>query len=431
MVDNKSQLFNDFFRLLNKSKIPYAVSGRSKLYPQQINSDIDIIIPSDSFTDYWDFIKSLEKVNINLVQIISHEYHAHFCVVVSSNKIEHTKIMPDVCSDYFRGGKLFLKADFLLKSRIKNNKDFFVLNYDKEFIYYLLKKIDKGQLDFEQYSHLLNQWNLGPKECEYTLSEFFNNNSVNLITDIFEQNNIDLLLNNISILKNELHNNLNNNLKNNFHRLLNRIHRIYKPSGLVVAFLGPDGSGKTTIINGVKKNLEDQFHDTKQYHLFPKKSKNKPPTTNPHSSKPRTFLLSILKLFYFLVLYNSGYWFTIYIHKVRSRLVIFDRYYHDIIVDPIRYMNGAGVFWSKLLGVFIPKPDLWILLDASPEIIQKRKSEVPYSETKRQVNEYRNLFETLDNAYVIDANQSAKNVIYDTESVINNFMKGKTLKRLR
>ena len=104
----------------------------------------------------------------------------------------------------------------------------------------------------------------------------------------------------------------------------------------------------------------------------PKKTtKNKPPTTIPHSSKPRTFLLSILKLFYFLVLYNSGYWFTIYIHKVRSRLVIFDRYYHDIIVDPIRYMNGAGVFWSKLLGVFIPKPDLWILLDASPELFKK------------------------------------------------------------
>ena len=213
--------------------------------------------------------------------------------------------------------------------------------------------------------------------------------------------------------------------------MINRINRILHPTGLVVAFMGPDGSGKTTIINGVKANLTEAFRQSKQYHLFPKGGADGAPVKNPHELKPRGHIGSILKLFYFLYLYLLGYSIKVYPLKVKSTFIIFDRYYHDLLIDPYRYRHGAGAIWLKFIGYFIPKPDLWILLDAPATVIQQRKSEVTLEETTRQLLAYKSLFSTLHNAQIVNANQEAQEVIFACEQVIIEFMKQRTTKRYK
>jgi adenylate kinase len=76
---------------------------------------------------------------------------------------------------------------------------------------------------------------------------------------------------------------------------------------------------------------------------------------------------------------------------VKSNLVVFDRYFQDILVDPLRYRYGGPKWLSKLLSRFVPKPNLVIILEADPDIISRRKPEVSTDETRRQSAEYREL----------------------------------------
>jgi thymidylate kinase len=114
---------------------------------------------------------------------------------------------------------------------------------------------------------------------------------------------------------------------------------------------------------------------------------------------------------------------------VRSTLVLFDRYYHDILVDPKRYRYGGPSWLAHLIGEFIPKPDIWVLLDAPPEILLERKQEITLAEAARQREEYLKLINNLDNGFVIDATQGLDNVVADVNSIILDFMAQRADKR--
>jgi Thymidylate kinase len=424
-------IFNTYFSKLNESSIIYCITGRTEDYPENIHSDVDIIIPNYQFNMFWSFMKNLQSYDIEWIQSISHEHNAHYCIISFSNGTNHQILKPDVCSDYFRKSTLFLKSEYLLSDRILNPKGFYQLSPQKEFIYYLLKKIDKGYIDQVQFNHLRGQWIQDQDGCINTASTFFSKESVNIINNTLKYNDLSLFYDNIKFLKKELHHNLKINITPLILKIKNRINRIINPTGLVVAIMGPDGCGKTTIINGIKSNLTEAFRQNKQFHLYPKKGKGTESVIDPHAEKPRGFIGSILKLLYFVYLYIFGYWTKIYPLKIKSTLVIFDRYYHDLLVDPYRYRHGAGLFWIKIFSFPIPKPDLWILLDAPSEVIQQRKSEVPQEETKRQLLAYHQLFSQLNNAYKVNANNKPEQVIYDAKQIIIQHLKKRNFSRLK
>ena len=419
-------LFNRFFSQLNASAIPYGITGRSEDYPQTLDSDIDIIIPTNAFQSFWSFMHHLEQDAIDWVQVISHEKTAHYCIISVARKSKHVLLKPDVCSDYYRRGTLFLKADYLLENRVLSPKGFFQLAPAREFIYYLLKKVDKGHITPDQFQHLHLQWKQDPSGCSSACFPFFGPKLQSILRCSFNDNDASLFSDHLSAFRKDLHHKLNRNLTGQLKHLSNRVLRVLQPTGLVVAFMGPDGSGKTTVINGVKETLGEAFRQNKQFHLTSREPTNGVPNANPHSESPRGFAGSLMKLAYLLVHYLTGHWTKIYPLKVKSTLVIFDRYYHDLLIDPRRYRHGASAVWVKIVSFFIPKPDLWILMDASPEIVQSRKSEVSPQETQRQVLAYQRLFSNLKNAYIVNANQSPRDTILDAEKIIMGHLKQRT-----
>lgn len=424
-------LFTKYFNALNNSGITYAITGRTENYPEDIQSDIDIIIAPEHFKDFWVFMQKIQNNGMDWIQVISHEITCHYYIVTLSNGNKHQLIKPDVCTDYYRKGTLFLEASYLLTNRFFNPKGFYQLATVREFIYYLLKKIDKENINQEQFEHLRNQWKQDTIACKVAMKSFFSEENQNIIISSMESNNVQAFSSKFDLLKKDFHQSLKFSFKDFCLKIGNRISRIANPTGLVVAFMGPDGCGKTTIINGVKKDITEAFRQNKQFHLFPKEGKDTASVVDPHAEKPRGFIGSILKLVYFLFLYTKGYWVKIYPLKIKSTLVIFDRYFHDQIADPKRYRHGASKFWIKLVGFFIPKPDLWILLDAPEDVIQARKSEVTPEETARQLKSYKDLFGTLKNAHIINANQAPEQVIYDAEKVIIDFLGKRTAKRYK
>jgi thymidylate kinase len=98
--------------------------------------------------------------------------------------------------------------------------------------------------------------------------------------------------------------------------------------------------------------------------------------------------------------------------------VLFDRYYYDLLVDPIRHRYGGPMWLAKLTGRLYPRPDLVILLDAPAEVLHARKQEVPLEETAHQRETYLELVRSLPNGHVVDASRPIHKVVADAERVI-------------
>ena len=178
-----------------------------------------------------------------------------------------------------------------------------------------------------------------------------------------------------------------------------KVRRYFKPSGKVIAILGVDGAGKSTIIDAIKPVLDAATHNaTVVKHLRPgllpplARLKGKSeiiagPVVDPHGSKPSGVLGSLFRLTYLLLDYVLGYWFVTRLQIAKQpTVVIFDRYAYDMAVDPRRFRIGLP---SKLIRWFTrlaPKPDLIFCLYGSPDMIAARKKELPLAEVARQID---------------------------------------------
>ena len=162
---------------------------------------------------------------------------------------------------------------------------------------------------------------------------------------------------------------------------------------MVISFLGPDGCGKSTIIDAVKE-LDLPFRRIDYFHLKPRlmgSNGDGKPVEDPHSKPVYKGILSYLKLLHFMMDYWPGFLVKVLPLKIKSSLVIFDRYYDDIYIDPRRFRYGGSKSIAKLMKFFIPKPDMSFVLTASPEVIFARKQEVSYEELTRQIGEYKKI----------------------------------------
>ena len=80
----------------------------------------------------------------------------------------------------------------------------------------------------------------------------------------------------------------------------------------------------------------------------------------------------------------------VYFKKICSTLIINDRYFEDIIIDPQRYRIGKFNFVLKYLYIFLPKPDLTFFLKTKSKILSKRKNEIKYSRLNSLTKNYSN-----------------------------------------
>ena len=163
-------------------------------------------------------------------------------------------------------------------------------------------------------------------------------------------------------------------------------------TGFSIGFTGPDGSGKTTVIDLLIRNLGDVFKKAHTYYHFRplifgnisdvahsaglKKEVDKN-YDQPHRGSKTGVLSSFLRLLYYSVDYILGYFLKVKTIIRITRLVIFDRYFTDIICDSRRsriYLSPKFLYyWKKL---FIPSLDYNILLTAKTDTILSRKKEL-------------------------------------------------------
>ena len=193
-----------------------------------------------------------------------------------------------------------------------------------------------------------------------------------------------------------------------------RFRRVFNRPGAFVAVLGADGSGKSTIIEALQPPLENALHSPVNYrhmrpNLLPSIARlfGRPvsggPVTEPHASKPSGFLGSLLRISYYSIDYTFGYWIAVWsLMAKKPCLFIFDRYFQDYYIDPLRGRISLPKWLIKLYGIFIPAPDVILCLGADAEVMYARKPELPVEEVKRQVKDLQAFCKSNKRAVWID-----------------------------
>jgi hypothetical protein len=170
--------------------------------------------------------------------------------------------------------------------------------------------------------------------------------------------------------------------------------------------------GKTTAITSVTAQMNGIFRSHTLYHWRPEllwRSGQKD-STKPHAEPPRGPVWSAFHLAAQAADFVLGYSFRVFPWRVRSGLIVFDRYYHDLLADAVRYRYGGSRWWASFLERFVPKPDLFLLLDADEDGILSRKQELSAPELRRAIHAYRELSGNLRDVRVIDARGGRREV---------------------
>lgn len=197
------------------------------------------------------------------------------------------------------------------------------------------------------------------------------------------------------------------------------------PRGLLIAVLGPDGAGKSTLIDHLQRELTGLFGGTYCQHVRPRLfGRRDDPNPLPHANRRRGWFKSLLKLLYLVADFRFGYWVRTRPALLRSTTCMSDRYYQDLFVDPLRYGYTAPMWCVRALEALVPPPDLIFILTAPAAVVRSRKDEVSVEECERQLHAYRALADRYPQATLVDGTRPPWALAHQARQLISRHIHG-------
>lgn len=218
--------------------------------------------------------------------------------------------------------------------------------------------------------------------------------------------------------------------------------RMVAPTGLWVAFMGPDGAGKTTVAEAYRARLSTLFDagHRHQFHWRPRwlpapgrlagHSEAEIVVEDPHGKPPRGRLVSLLRFGYFWLDFVLGHWVRVRPLLVRRNLVSFDRCYFDFLVDPRRFRLQVPRWLLRLFASLVPQPDLIFVLDAPASVLRARKQELGQDEIAAQLDALRALVERQANMHTVNVDRDVPAIVEDLEHMTLEFLDRRERRRL-
>ena len=200
----------------------------------------------------------------------------------------------------------------------------------------------------------------------------------------------------------------------------------------LIAFFGPDGSGKSTVTDLIEKRLVAEEKVVIRYHWRPralpslKKDYSTLSFNNPNKLKIRKYIVSIGCYIYFFFDFLVARRLYFKKSKDSNSIILYERYYFDILFHPRRYRLTSINWLGSFLSRFLRKPNITFVLVGTPEAIHDRKPELQVAEIKRQIDIMSDKLPNLCKTVIIDTDKSnAAEVSAEIVSIISDNVNGK------
>jgi predicted ATP-grasp superfamily ATP-dependent carboligase/thymidylate kinase len=385
------------------------------------STDVDMAVSPDALPIITDV---LEQNGWQGIQLVPYEVGAYYFVATAENNGHRDFLCIDAITDFRSNGRLHIHNRELL-SNPGRYQGLRIASPETEFAYLLVKKVSKGVFPENQRSRLKNLHSVLGSRATAIAERLFGASSGKRIIDWISSSKWDELQLNVDALQRALRRtpaflDSAHSIQYWAAEFKRLVHRLLHPTGFMVALLGPDGSGKSTLAEAIQRDLKEAFPKARRFYFRPDIFGFNPPGTdpNPHGARIRPQWQSFLKLILLLIDYLVGYYIVIRAYLVRSALVVFDRYYTDLLVDPARYRFRGPFGLARLIGLVIPRPDMFIILDSPERLLLERKKEIPADALRVLRASYRSLPQTLKNASLIDSSSSPDEVIKVAERLV-------------
>lgn len=438
LTDNfPADFLSELFHLWYRNGVKYAVLRDYELLPEKlIGGDLDIVIPSEQTSLAIRILyENVQKHMLRLLTKVDYGHaFLHMFYGFQNNEVKHIRI--DINNDQEWYGLLLLSAKEIISRRRLHNGVWVADFADDAFLCWIGPLIASGKVKRQRLQKIVSSIQEDRATFERVLCKSLGLRFGKRVIDLLKNNIIEteklLFLIRLNILFQNIVHSPCRTVIRFLHFVYDALYRKVFPPGLFVCIVGPDGSGKSSIIDNIKKPLFETFTSklsTLKHlrpgllpslaNLFRKHSETaKPPVFNPHASKPSGYIFSILRLIYYSIDYVWGYWIEVKPRLIRNSIVIFDRYYYDFVVDPTRCRVKLPKQILKTMLFFIPTPDLTIYLDNEPEELYRRKQELPVEELKRQVKSWREFIPQLPNVRIVTTNKPLEDVVNEVTKIV-------------
>jgi thymidylate kinase len=410
------------FKMLEHAGIEYCVPHGYEDFSTPITSDVDCIISSSASESELRtlFHRNRKSIGADLVRC----RNTYFVLASRGEDGAHSFIALDFTRNYDVNDLPLYSGRELLQTR--RSEHVYVPARDVEFGAYLARCVAKHALSEDRGRKLSILYQRSPAQCVEQVVRFWSGANAELIVASAESGDWTPVRENLSSIHAELRRKVIGRhpvrfVATKILAMARRIKRVLTPDGMSVAFLGPDGAGKSSVIEALPSKLDSVFPRAKELGFAPGllsfTRRGHQSTSEPHGLKPRSPLISLARVAYWMSYYVLS-WVALRFTLARSTLVLYDRHFVDILVDQKRYRYGGPLWLLRLAWRCIPKPDLIILLDAPAEVLQARKQEVPMEVSARQRQAYLALVQTLPNGRIVDASQIPEHVANSIVEII-------------
>ncbi len=423
LKSRSSEVVSAVFRLLDAEGIRYALVHGYEGLPDQHGSDIDIVldrgVSADRLRQF--FAGKEHELGARLVRC-SGTYLT--LGLVDEAGLPRFMIL-DFSYDYAHGALTLAAGDDILARRRRHGEIFIAAAADS-FACRFARAVLKQRLDAETLAPLGILFAEDPQGAEQALGRHWPAPRAAQIAAAARSGAWDRVIAEAVPLRRELRRSLflqqpAQVLSRMAMSQFARLGRFLSPPGINVVMLGPDGAGKSSTIAALEEALAPLFAGSEVRGFAPslKQLLKRPPssTATPHALKPRSPAVSLVRAAYWtaygLLSHVSLRW-----ARSRGRLVLNDRHFVDILVDPVRYRYGGPRWLLHAVSAVMPRADLVILLYGPAEILQARKKELTVEETARQCRDYLALVKPMRAGQVIDATQPFPAVVCDVVNAV-------------